>query len=257
MPAQGVDKLHRTRRRRQPSDDEGEGQELTFQPRALPVEPLDRRSFALYLAFLGLFVFTSLQSRSSDGFYFADAVKDRFGVHYFLLISSEEEYWEWLGAFFFPGAASHSVALGGSSLTMVGAPRMKQLRSGNCSTESYMQHVAPNCYSDDDDTRSFGGEDGELFQWQRGEGVGHVSHMNMMTVYPDNGFVVPGTMVLDLLRAPAAVPSAGTGFLPFPHSSLDVTPLRQNGWFSPGTRVVLHDFSIYSPQVGYLETMHD
>ena len=240
MPAQGVDKLHRTRRRRQPSDDEGEEQELTFQPRALPVEPLDRRSFALYLAFLGLFVFTSLQSRSSDGFYFADAVKDRFGVHYFLLISSEEEYWEWLGAFFFPGAASHSVALGGSSLTMVGAPRMKQLRSGNCSTESYMQHVAPNCYSDDDDTRSFGGEDGELFQWQRGEGVGHVSHMNMMTVYPDNGFVVPGTMVLDLLRAPAAGVWVAVGEGRLARSTILVKVRRSVGSCAPNILMLVH-----------------
>ena len=235
------------------SDDESGGEEpgdgghtgvgeLNFQPRALPVKKFDRDGFLVYVIFLAAFLVSHIGDRSSDQYYFAAAVKDLFAAPEFGLITSPVEYYEWLAVHFLPSMAAYSVDNApGAAFSIVGAPRMKQLRGANCTAAAYMDHVVSNCYSNEDDTQSYGGLDGKAFIWSDSDEPPHFSP-DLGTFYSSAGFLVPDTMMQSFLEEPS-------GASPYRRSSprvSDISALEEAGWWDARTRVVFHDFTVYS-----------
>ena len=220
--------------------------------------------------FLALFIVSHIGDRSNEQYYFASAVKDIFSEPEFMMIASPGEYHEWLAVHFLPGMAALSVGNApDAAFAIVGAPRMKQLRGANCSTPEYMAHVVPNCYEDVDDRvttsairllrvasgsvltdclclqTSFGGADGLAFIWSDSDELGHWSS-EMGQWYSSAGFLVPDDMMQSFLAQPRWVNVHGTEMFQYEHEKMDISALEGAGWWDAKTRVVFHDFTIYS-----------
>jgi hypothetical protein len=233
-------------------------QQLHFQPRGLPAKSFDRNSFVIYLLFLALFLWSVLGSRSSDAYFFAQTAKTIVNAEQFEHIDTSSDYYEWLGTHFLPGMAAHSVASGARALVLVGSPRIKQLRAANCTAPPYMAATAQHCYDyGEEDTTSFGASAssgpaaaGGQFHWQRSDELPHMS-WQLGEIHSADGFVVPDSLLREMIRAGATVPSAGTEFLAFPHTSVDVERLRSAGWWHPRTKAIFHDFTLYHPHCAH------
>lgn len=217
-----------------------------FQPRALPVKTFDRDGFVVYCIFLATFLVSHIGDRGSDQYYFASAVKDSFAADEFETISSPDQYFQWLALHFLPGMAGSSVGKArDSSFSIVGAPRIKQLRGANCTTPDYMKHVVPNCYSDEDDKDSFGGPDGKTFVWSDSDELFHWSP-ELGLFYSSAGFLVPDRMIQSFLAEPSWTASHGTEMFQFAHERMDISALEGAGWWDARTRAVFHDFTVYN-----------
>ena len=217
-----------------------------FQPRTLPVKKFDRGGFVVYIVFLVTFLVSHAGDHSSDQYYFAAAVKNWFGASEFQTISSSGQYFEWLALHFLPCMAALSVGnTRDSAYAIVGAPRIKQLRSANCTTPAHMAHVVPNCYSDEDDRNSFGGADGKAFVWSDSDELLHWS-AELGEFYSSAGFVVPRQIIQNFLAEPSWTTSHGTEMYQFQHEKMDISALEGAGWWDARTRVIFHDFTVYS-----------
>lgn len=234
---------------RSDSDDDDEGSVkdgVHFQPRALTEKQFDRDGFVVYCIFLGAFLVSHIGGRSSDQYYFASAVKDSFAADEFQRIAKPNEYFEWLALHFLPGMADLSFGKApDSSVSIVGAPRITQLRGANCTTPEYMQHIVPNCYSDEDDNDSFGGSDGKAFIWSDSDEFPHWSP-ELGMFYSGAGFLVPDGMIQSFLAEPSWTASHGTEMFQFVHEKMDISALEGAGWWDARTRAVFHDFTVYN-----------
>ena len=217
-----------------------------FQPRALPVKQFDRDGFVVYCIFLAAFLVSHIGDRTSDQYYFASAVKDSFAADEFRTIGSPDQYFEWLALHFLPGMAGSSVGKArDSSFSIVGAPRIKQLRGANCTTPEYMQRIVPNCYSDEDDKNSFGGADGKTFIWSDSDEFLHWSP-ELGVFYSGAGFSVPDRIMQSFLAEPSWTTSHGTEMFQYPYAKMDISALEGAGWWDARTRAIFHDFTVYN-----------
>lgn len=176
--------------------------ELEFQPRALPIQKLDRRGLCGYLVFLVVFLWVMFDGRSSSVYYFVAMCRDIFKHDHFVRISSWDEYYQWFGLHFLVGMRQYSFgAAEDRTYALVGAPRIVssnvcvssipisvsnicleirqmpdsfsaqwQVQASDCTAEGYMDAFTTGCIQSVTEQKPFGGPNGTLYSFHDGLG---------------------------------------------------------------------------------------
>lgn len=245
---------------------------LEFQPRNKKQHRFDTCGFAGCLAFLALFLATTVFGRDADVYNFSERVKDIVATPHFHAIGADTDYYEWLGLQFLPGLTAFSFGKAEDRpFALVGAPRIRQVRAipcvggdpgdgweklveGNGDEEEYhLRKVVPACWENDEvtgSTESFGGAAGTLFTHQSAEQLGEREHYtgDGGLAYPGGGFVVPIDMLKRLMVGATGRRSQDLGFS---YEAFNVSELANSGWWNARTTAIFHDFTVASSRGMY------
>ena len=231
---------------------------LVFIPRQVPLTPATRGGFVVFIVFLVSFSFIVMQERNDSVFWFAEHARQLVGVDDFRRLAKERhsyrEYQQWFTYHFLDGMANATTRrMPGQSVTMLGPPRMRQVRyADNCRTPSYMSGLVPACLNNYEESQEPFGVNvregltntGGQWNYVTAEATGDTAHYGRLHYkYSGAGYLLE---MKPLLERPANLLDPGSEFYPFAHWKVNVTDLWEAGWIDKYTKAIFHDFTLYS-----------
>ena len=231
---------------------------VVFIPRQVPLTPATRMGFAVFMIFIVSFTSIVTMERNDGVFFFAEHVRQLVGVDDFRRLAQERhtyrEYQQWFQYHFLDGMANVSTRLHpGSSVVMVGPPRMRQIRfETNCTMPDYVDGLIPSCMETLAEATAPFGRNVPVGGYNSGGQWHHVSaDVTMDTAYVGRlNYHYSGAGYLlgmkDLISRDSDLYDPGSEFYPFAHWKVNVTDLWEAGWIDKGTKAIFHDFTLYS-----------
>ena len=231
---------------------------LVFIPRQVPLTPATRGGFVVFIVFLVSFSLTVMQERNDAVFWFAEHARQLVGVDDFRRLAQERhsyrEYQQWFTYHFLDGMANATTRrMPGQSVTMVGPPRMRQVRyADNCRTPDYMSGLVPACLNNHEESQEPFGvnvregltNSGGQWNYVSADATGDsVRYGRLHYKYSGAGYLLE---MKPLLERPANLLDPGSEFYPFAHWKINVTDLWESGWIDKYTKAIFHDFTVYS-----------